>query len=565
MKKAYSYIRFSTPEQLKGDSLRRQKEASDQYCKDKGLMLDTSLNMRDLGKSAFHGTHVSKGGALYEFLQLVEAGKIEKGSVLIVENLDRLSREKVLVALNQFTNIIQAGITIVTLQDKQEYTQENVNDNWAQLIISITYMARAHDESLRKSQRLSSAWKQKRKNAISTDNKKLTKMAPAWLRLSNNRKQFVLIPEICEAIESIYRMKLAGKGARYIETEINKMSDIWKPPITTRNKSGGWRKSYINKLLMNNRELIGEYQPHRMIEGKRIPEGEPIIDYFPSVFPDKELFYSVQALINNNSKTNGRAGGQTGKASNLFTHIVRCGLCGGVMHLIDKGNSPKGGKLLHCDKSRRNQGCEAKPVHYDEFERLFFADFDELDLSEFVSGQDELKTEISALNRSIGVGTYRIEEIDKKMNNLVADREDADSPELRQALDKRYKELVEENKALTSQVNAEVIQLKELQNNDETFKQGIYQANEIYILLNTATDEKDKIEIRLRLREQIRRVCKTIQIWPLQEKYIPMQETDEPGMIIHMASKYIDKIRITFNGSKKVEWLYLKRSGEMEQ
>jgi len=30
-KKAYSYIRFSTPEQLKGDSLRRQLESSREY------------------------------------------------------------------------------------------------------------------------------------------------------------------------------------------------------------------------------------------------------------------------------------------------------------------------------------------------------------------------------------------------------------------------------------------------------------------------------------------------------------------------------------------------------
>jgi len=30
-KKAYSYIRFSTPEQLKGDSLRRQLESSRKY------------------------------------------------------------------------------------------------------------------------------------------------------------------------------------------------------------------------------------------------------------------------------------------------------------------------------------------------------------------------------------------------------------------------------------------------------------------------------------------------------------------------------------------------------
>ena len=50
---AYSYIRFSTPEQMKGDSLRRQLESSRSIAKAKGWHLDESL--RDLGISAFKG------------------------------------------------------------------------------------------------------------------------------------------------------------------------------------------------------------------------------------------------------------------------------------------------------------------------------------------------------------------------------------------------------------------------------------------------------------------------------------------------------------------------------
>ena len=114
--KAYSYIRFSSPEQAAGDSYRRQLDASTEYAKQKGLVLDDRLKLTDRGLSAFKGMHRAKG-TLGEFLRLVEAGKIPDGSVLIVENLDRLSREQVLDALNQFTSIIQAGIKLVTLQD----------------------------------------------------------------------------------------------------------------------------------------------------------------------------------------------------------------------------------------------------------------------------------------------------------------------------------------------------------------------------------------------------------------------------------------------------------------
>jgi len=41
MKIAYSYIRFSSPELLKGDSLRRQLELSEEYAHKNGLRLDT--------------------------------------------------------------------------------------------------------------------------------------------------------------------------------------------------------------------------------------------------------------------------------------------------------------------------------------------------------------------------------------------------------------------------------------------------------------------------------------------------------------------------------------------
>jgi hypothetical protein len=51
--RAYSYIRFSTPEQLKGGSLRRQAELTAKYALEHNLNLDESLTFRDLGVSAF--------------------------------------------------------------------------------------------------------------------------------------------------------------------------------------------------------------------------------------------------------------------------------------------------------------------------------------------------------------------------------------------------------------------------------------------------------------------------------------------------------------------------------
>ncbi|WP_390622906.1 hypothetical protein ACEQUB_00912 [Ralstonia syzygii] len=113
---AYSYIRFSTPEQIRGDSLRRQLEASAKYAADHALALDQSLNVRDLGVSAFTGSNIERG-ALGQFVAAIDEGRVQPDSYLLVESLDRLSRLPVTEALAVFQSIINRGITIVTLVD----------------------------------------------------------------------------------------------------------------------------------------------------------------------------------------------------------------------------------------------------------------------------------------------------------------------------------------------------------------------------------------------------------------------------------------------------------------
>ena len=53
--RAYSYIRMSTDMQLKGDSLRRQLEASTKYAATNGLDLIADDRLHDIGVSAFKG------------------------------------------------------------------------------------------------------------------------------------------------------------------------------------------------------------------------------------------------------------------------------------------------------------------------------------------------------------------------------------------------------------------------------------------------------------------------------------------------------------------------------
>lgn len=88
MKTAYSYVRFSTPEQEMGDSERRQVALATSYCARNALRLSETA-FADRGVSAFHGKH-RENGALGRLLKHVQPGE-----VLLIEDCDALGRGRI--------------------------------------------------------------------------------------------------------------------------------------------------------------------------------------------------------------------------------------------------------------------------------------------------------------------------------------------------------------------------------------------------------------------------------------------------------------------------------------
>src|SRR5262249_59367400 len=122
-----------------------------------GLRPDTPLKP-DLGKSAFTGEHRKNPDrhALATFLKMVEAGKVRRGSYLIVENLDRLTREHVRAAVTLFLSILEQGVSIVTTSPERVFRHDS--DDMTDVIIAVVELSRGHSESSTKSDRVSKAW-----------------------------------------------------------------------------------------------------------------------------------------------------------------------------------------------------------------------------------------------------------------------------------------------------------------------------------------------------------------------------------------------------------------------
>jgi DNA invertase Pin-like site-specific DNA recombinase len=282
---AYSYIRFSTAEQTKGDSLRRQIELSESYAEKHDLNLDKSLSIKDLGVSAYDSSNISKG-ALGVFLNAVKAKRIPEGSYLLIESLDRLSRAQVLTALKIFISILDEGIVICTLTDGMRYSKESVDKNFSELLISLTIMSRAHEESKMKSIRLSAAWKEKRKGLAE---KKFTSQCPYWMTLDKTNNEFKVNKSHVAVVNYIFELAASGLGNYSIVKRLNTES------VKNFGRADYWSTSSI-QVLLNNRAVLGEFQPHTKIDKKRVPDGEPIKDYYPAGDSKNNVHFAFYAI-----------------------------------------------------------------------------------------------------------------------------------------------------------------------------------------------------------------------------------------------------------------------------
>jgi DNA invertase Pin-like site-specific DNA recombinase len=309
---AYSYIRFSDPSQQKGDSLRRQTE-TEEWCHRHGIPLDTSLSLRDLGVSAFRGKHRSDKAALGGFLRLIEQGKIPKGDYLVIENLDRLSREDERTALRLWMDILDAGVNIVQLHPETIFRHER--SEMVDIIRAIIELSRGHSESLMKSKRVGDAWAEKRRRARNGEDqlatnrmgsgcKVLTRTLPAWVERRGGSLH--LIPERALALKRIYQLAGAGRGHLRI---IEQLLQDKVPPFGVPR----WTRAYVSKLLRD-RRVLGEYQPCR----DRKPDGPPITDYYPQVISESEWLAARAG-----ARQRQRAPGRIGKYIHVFTGLVR--------------------------------------------------------------------------------------------------------------------------------------------------------------------------------------------------------------------------------------------------
>ncbi|MBY3167376.1 recombinase family protein [Rhizobium laguerreae] len=481
MTKAYSYIRFSSPEQAQGDSLRRQTAKAEAWAQQRGLVLDDSL--RDLGVSAYHGANRTTG-ALKSFLEMVEDGRIPRGSYLIVESLDRISREAVMDAATRLFALIQAGIIVVTLSDGQEYSEERLRADWLPLVFSLIVMARAHEESRIKSERVGEAWKQKKEKARD-ERKPLTRRCPEWLEIRDGA--FVERPERVALIRRVFQETIDGFGRREIVRRLNSEG------IPTFRGGEGWQTSSVAKIIQS-RAVLGEYQPHSGTHrnGNRKAEGDPIPDYYPPIIESATYWQALGAIQGRRQNTAGRTGMS---GSHLFQGLARCAHCDGAMHIVNKGRPPKGGIYLACSNNMRNVGCDnVRRWRVDALEPPLIAAVDMLDQTAF-HGENREVGQLRAKGEAMKTQIADFEQRQRGLIPLVEIGDDtatARSIELAKLIKRAKKDLTAiDNEVATAAAAPDLAA-------------NLASAASISKRLEESTDIEERRELRTRLRTIIR-------------------------------------------------------------
>lgn len=375
MAKAYSYLRFSTPEQMKGHSFDRQSTRAQEYALRNHLDLDDKLTFHDLGVSGYRGKN-SETGMLAEFLEAVRTGLVPRGSYLLVESLDRICRQAARKALRVLESICEEGITVVTLTDGRSYTVEILDTDPMALTMALLVFIRANEESASKSMRLKAAWSAKRAKA---DKKPLTSLAPSWLRLDKETGKFQVIPECAEVVRRIFREYLAGRGPALITTELNRegVPLFFRETKQGKRQATHWHRSYVRRIL-ENPAVIGTYTPqvtdYQNRKKLRKADGKPVPGYFPSIV-DEDTFQRVQAMRMDTPSPFRGQNAHALEVKNVFGGLAKCSRCGEPMVYVSKGKyKGRAYTYLICQKAREGAGCKYTLVPYADLEAAFLRD-----------------------------------------------------------------------------------------------------------------------------------------------------------------------------------------------
>jgi DNA invertase Pin-like site-specific DNA recombinase len=388
---AFPYKRFSSPSQEDGDSIRRQNALSVAWSERTGVPLDLALTLEDRGVSGFKGVSRSDPDqyALAAFLKAVEIGRAQPEDYLLIENLDRLSREEEVPATHLLTSILMTGVKVVQLSP-YEMELTNKSDGWT-IMRAVMELSRGHGESRIKSERCRQA-AARRREAAAAGEVALTGRLPAWLRIGADGLP-EKIPERAAVVRRIFEW--AGPRGHGLGQIVSRLTRERVPPFTSREPvldddgrpvmtrtgrpryravsgqphgSGRWNRTYVG-MILRDRRAVGE-----------LPSGGVMIR-LPAVVTEEQW---LAAHAGRRGRL-GRPGRERKERPNLFAHLLHDALSGSTYVVKANGHHAPAPVLVTSDNREGRAPCNSFPL--DTFEKAILRHLKEINPAEVLHQQ----------------------------------------------------------------------------------------------------------------------------------------------------------------------------------
>jgi DNA invertase Pin-like site-specific DNA recombinase len=297
-KQAIPYIRFSSYRQTEGDSYRRQAELIDRWLAQHPEYTRSNLTYDDLAKSGFS---TKKGKAASGFIQIreaVEARLIRAGDCVLLEAIDRATRRGTWDVFDLLAPILRAGVSIVTIEDGQEYTEQSLLGT--QIFLLMAKIQAAHSYSKTLSERVSASYEARRTKAKGGE--RIKRHTPVWLDSNGN-----VIEEVARQIRLVFDWYISGVGkhsiaSRIRQSGVEKLSKCSGPTVQ------GW---------LTNPAAIGAW-------ANTDSTGDLIHGVYPAIV-EPETFHLVQKLLTERKTERKRTN------KHFLVGLVRCDHCGASM------------------------------------------------------------------------------------------------------------------------------------------------------------------------------------------------------------------------------------------
>ncbi len=419
VKLAYSYRRFSSKNQTGNTSLERQLEMAQSVCNEKGWKL---LDLPpDEGVSAFKGGDGQQAanfhkGNLGAFLKKVKRGEIPTGSCLILERLDRFSRNYWDLVYPVWLSLLQSGVEIYNCVSRTHYTLDEIRKSPMLAGMALMELATANEYSRGMGERIGKAVAIRLNECAKGAKMNLGSWQPRWIDFVGDPKQpgEFKLNEHAETIQRMVREYLAGDSMYTIAKGLIRDN---VPTLA----GGKWSQGTIGHLL-GNESLRGTVE----IKGVRLER------YYPAVITQAEYDRLHVRLRANVERRGGNA--HSDYVANLFRNRCKCAACEGTVT-----SQRSGTKHLYFCKNRRVGECKTKRmVNIGNLEADFFLYFLQSSPEELLGKQDgehdakatAIQSRIGKLDKDIAaamelIGAVPIAELKTKLAAMEAKRQQA--------------------------------------------------------------------------------------------------------------------------------------------